>query len=202
MALVTVLSPESDAEIVAVVAMLEAHEIPCYVHSAGLGGLFPGLQVEGFNSRAIMVPEEEVGLAMELLREYQSQPSEPDEAEQPKSSRKLRNVIEFLLFGWFIPGSRTRRSTRTLNDPAMSDVAAVEDLLAQVAAFAPREVGEIFELWVPDSLTYRGNLLAHDIAMAMVLDSLLAKELSPMGFDSERGGRRYRYRFEGQATGH
>ena len=101
----------------AYVAMLEAHEIPCYVHSAGLGGLFPGLQIEGFNSRAIMVPEEEVGLAVELLREYQSQHSEPDEAEKPKSSGKLRNVIEFLLFGWFVPGSRTRRRTHAGGAP-------------------------------------------------------------------------------------
>ena len=78
----------------------------------------------------------------------------------------------------------------------MAAVAAVEDLLTQVAEFAPRETGSTYSLWVPDILTFRGGLVAHDIAMAIVLDALLAKELFPAGFRSERGGRHYTYRYK------
>jgi len=79
-AFVRVLSPESDAEIIAVVAMLEAHEIPCFVQNAGFGGLYPGPQVNALNARAIMVPEEQTAAALELIRGFQAQPSEPDPA--------------------------------------------------------------------------------------------------------------------------
>jgi hypothetical protein len=79
----------------------------------------------------------------------------------------------------------------------MDSEGAVEDLLSQVASFAPIKVGDTVALWVPDSLTFRGDVVPQDIAMALVLDSLLSKGLYPDGFEVERGGRRYRYRFEG-----
>ena len=82
----------------------------------------------------------------------------------------------------------------------MNDVGAVEDLLTEVAALAPRRVGETCSLWVPNALTLEGNLLAQDVGMAIVLDALLAKGFFPAGFEPERGGRRYKYRFEGLAS--
>jgi hypothetical protein len=39
--------------------------------------------------------------------------------------------------------------------------------------------------------------VAHDIAMTILLDALLAKGLMPEGFAAEPGGRTYQYRFEG-----
>jgi len=110
-ALVRVLSPESQSEIVAVVAMLEAHDIPCLVHNAGFGGLFPGPQINAYNTRSIMVPEERAAEALELLKEYQSQPPDPADGLKPKASGKLRNILEFFLFGWFVPGARRRSDT-------------------------------------------------------------------------------------------
>jgi hypothetical protein len=105
-ALVHVFSPDSEPDLVAVVAMLEAHEIPCFVHSAGFGSLYPGPQIDGYNRRAVMVPEENVAAALELVRDFQSQPDELHSG-PPRPSGKLRSFIEFLLFGWFVPGSRT-----------------------------------------------------------------------------------------------
>ena len=107
-ALVRLLSPESDSEIVTIVAMLEAHEIPCFVRGAGFGGLFPGVQINAYNTRDIMVPEEKAAEALALLRDFQSQPSAPGEDVKPKRSGRLRNLFELLLFGWFMPGSRAR----------------------------------------------------------------------------------------------
>jgi hypothetical protein len=50
--------PNTEPELMAVVAMLEAHEIPCFVHNAGFGGLYPGPQIDLYNTRAITIPEE------------------------------------------------------------------------------------------------------------------------------------------------
>jgi hypothetical protein len=104
-ALVRVFSPDSEPDLVAVVAMLEAHEIPCFVHGAAFGSLYPGPQIQDYNTRAVMVSEENEAAALELIRDFQSQPDEPDSGPQRPSGR-LRSFIEFLLFGWFVPGSR------------------------------------------------------------------------------------------------
>jgi len=101
-ALVRLVSPESDPEIVAIAAMLEAHGIPCYVRGGGFGGLFPGVQINAYNTRDIMIPEEQTATALALLKDFQSRP--PDlENVRPRGSGRLRNLLEFLLFGWFIP---------------------------------------------------------------------------------------------------
>ena len=38
------------------VSLLQAHAIPHFVHNAGFGSLFPGLQISLYNVRTIMVP--------------------------------------------------------------------------------------------------------------------------------------------------
>jgi hypothetical protein len=56
--------------------MLEAHQIPCFVDNAGFGGLYPGPRIHAYNTRSIMVPEERLSAALELIRDFQSQPGE------------------------------------------------------------------------------------------------------------------------------
>jgi len=73
--LVKVLSPDTEPELLAVVAMLEAHEIPCFVQNAGLGSLFPGPPIGAFNRRAIMVAEEKAREALELIGDFKAEPS-------------------------------------------------------------------------------------------------------------------------------
>jgi Putative prokaryotic signal transducing protein len=102
-ALVRLVSPESDPEIVAIVAMLEAHGILCYVRGGGFGGLFPGVQINSYNTRDIMIPEEEAATALALLKDFQSRHPDPDTNVRPRQAGRLRNLCEFLLFGWFIP---------------------------------------------------------------------------------------------------
>jgi len=73
--LVKVLSPDTEPELLAVVAMLEAHEIPCFVQNAGLGSLFPGPPIGAFNRRSVMVPEKNARAALELIGDFKAQPS-------------------------------------------------------------------------------------------------------------------------------
>jgi hypothetical protein len=110
MAFVSVFTPDSEPELVTVVAMLEAHDIPCFVHGSAMGSLYPGPQIDWFNRRSIMVPEEKVRAARELIEAFESQPVEPEEPDPPPPPRSAARVLlEVLLFGWFIP-SRPRRS--------------------------------------------------------------------------------------------
>jgi Putative prokaryotic signal transducing protein len=71
MSLVRVLTPDSEAELLGVCSMLEAHGVPFFVRSAGLSSLFPAtMPVEWVNTRAIMVPEERADDALALIADF------------------------------------------------------------------------------------------------------------------------------------
>jgi hypothetical protein len=71
---------------------------------------------------------------------------------------------------------------------------SLEVLRAQVAAI-PSDV-DARELWVPESLTSHGKPIRQDIAMAILLDDILARGFMPDGKVDGRGGVTYRYRRE------
>jgi len=69
--LVSVLTPDSDVELLTVCSMLEARGVPFFVSSAGLGSLFPGpMQTGSLSARAIMVPEERAAEALALIADF------------------------------------------------------------------------------------------------------------------------------------
>ena len=103
MALIRLVSPDSDPEIVAIVAMLDARGIPSYVRGGGFGGLYPGIQINSFNTRDIMVPEERADEALALLKDFLAQKPETEPAVRSTKTGRLRNLLELLLFGWFVP---------------------------------------------------------------------------------------------------
>src|SRR5688572_32616443 len=98
MALVRVLFPQSEPEIAVVRSLLEAHDIPVFVHGRQLGSLLPGLQIGNYNTECIMVPEECVPDALELLAEFRR--DNPDTiSPQLRWRDRLRIVVVRLLFG-------------------------------------------------------------------------------------------------------
>lgn len=80
MALVEVFHANSEPELMAVVAMLEAYQILCHVQNAAYGSLFPGPEPIPCFQRVIMVPQERVSDARELIRDFQNQRIDPDPA--------------------------------------------------------------------------------------------------------------------------
>jgi len=69
--LVSVLTPDSDVELLTICSMLEARGVPFFVSSAGLGSLFPGpMQSGSLSARAIMVPEERADEALALIADF------------------------------------------------------------------------------------------------------------------------------------
>jgi hypothetical protein len=106
MALVPILRPQTESELAIALAILEAHGIERFVHGQYFGSLLPGLQIESYNTRTIMVPEERAEEAREALAE--SSPND-EPAAAPPSMRfrdKARVVLEAVLCGWFVPGIR------------------------------------------------------------------------------------------------
>lgn len=51
-------------------SILEAHDIPFFVHNGGYASLYPGIQIELLNVPTIMVPPSAAEAAKELLGAY------------------------------------------------------------------------------------------------------------------------------------
>ncbi len=115
MALVRVLSPQSEPELAVVRSLLEAHDIPVFVHGRHLGSLLPGLQIGNYNTQSVMVPEEHVSAALELLAEFRK--NDQGAIDEPLPWRdRLRVILEGVLFGWLVPGRRNSKKTSSHTD--------------------------------------------------------------------------------------
>ena len=67
----------------------------------------------------------------------------------------------------------------------------LENLLATVDKLAPKTPA--FQLYVPQTVTYEGKAIRMDIAMAVLCDRILGKQLYPNGFVQKPNGRVYKY---------
>jgi hypothetical protein len=105
MALVRVFSPQSESEVLVAASLLEAHGIPAFIHNRGIGSILPGVQINAYNTQSIMVAQEHVTDAVELVAHLKEQPRA---AVNPVRFRdKVRVLLEGFLCGWFVPGSRS-----------------------------------------------------------------------------------------------
>jgi len=109
MSLVRILNPRTASEAAVVVAMLQAHEIPAFLHNGHIASVLPGVMIGGYNTQSVMVPDECAADALELIVNFRVAPSPAGD------SSAVRNALELLLFGWFVPAHHTpRRGRRTL----------------------------------------------------------------------------------------
>jgi hypothetical protein len=69
----------------------------------------------------------------------------------------------------------------------------VEALLSELEACEVSSKRSL-EFWVPQQLTFRGQPVQHDVAMAIILDNILSKGYEPDGFAEVNGGRIYKYK--------
>src|SRR5262245_54361358 len=116
MALVRVFSPQSESEVLVAASILEAHGIPAFIHNRGIGSILPGVQINAYNTQSIMVPEEDVSDALELVAQLKEQPRA---AVNPmRLQDKVRVLVEGVLCGWFVPGTRSRPTDSPETDDA------------------------------------------------------------------------------------
>jgi hypothetical protein len=113
----------------------------------------------------------------------------------PEWARHLRPLLR----RWFWKGERRAVGDMLRDDSeratsADSSIGSVEALLNEVTQWS--DAAASADLWVPDELTLQGRAVAKDIAMAIVLDKILALGLFPSGFSTGDGGRLYHYKRE------
>jgi hypothetical protein len=125
-----VYSPRNEAELAVLRSLFDARGVHYFVHNDALGSFLAGPQIDNFNVKSIVVPDECVARARELVAEFNgAKGSEPTRAtfgdrlrmvaefngakgsEPARASfvDRLRMVAEALLFSWFVPGHRSGR---------------------------------------------------------------------------------------------
>lgn len=102
---------------------------------------------------------------------------------------KRLTLFVVLAFGCGGSSRPATQQEKTANEPSSG---TIEKLLAQVETLP--EGTNVFELFVPQNLTWQGQPVGQNMAMAIVLDKLLGKQLYPDGFDQHPTGRRYKYK--------
>jgi hypothetical protein len=112
MSLVAVARPESESHIALIVSALDAAGIPHHVQGAGLGSLLPGMQIASYNQRTVLVPEVCAADAAAVIAELELHAPPPEAEAVPRARDKWRNLVEFLLFAWVVPGVHRRRQAR------------------------------------------------------------------------------------------
>ena len=110
-------SPKNEIELSLIKSLLEGEKIPYFVQNDHFGSLEIGPKVPLYNAKMIMVHEEDLETAKELISEFLK-----DEPETPVSSSeytlfdKVRLILELLLFGWIMPGGkRAKKKTDEVN---------------------------------------------------------------------------------------
>jgi 8-oxo-dGTP pyrophosphatase MutT (NUDIX family) len=106
--------------------MLEAHEIPAYLHSGHLASVLPGVQIGAYNLQGVMVPEECASDAHEMLANFRAAPAPVG------NGSLLRNIFEWFFFNWFIPsghrpmqGGKPLASFVTVHDVSEAECADI-----------------------------------------------------------------------------
>jgi len=104
-------SPSNESELAMLKSILEADGIAYFVKNDNFGSLRVGIQIPLVNSRIIMCPTDQYERASELIRDYLGNTAlKTDQPEQRYSLfDKLRMVLEILLFGWIMPGRKSKK---------------------------------------------------------------------------------------------
>jgi hypothetical protein len=106
MSLVSVCSPQTEAELDTIVALLEARDVPCFVRdSACVSPCYPA-QLPRRAGRTIMVPADCLTRAVELIGQLHglNAAGEGDGHGPDRSPRSLRGLLGLMLGACLVPG--------------------------------------------------------------------------------------------------
>jgi hypothetical protein len=112
LSLVVAAEPQTQSELAVMLCVLEAAGIPAFV-SAGLGSLYPGPQIPSYNAHRVLVPSacrDDAIAALQVLR--------PPLPAHTRWHDRVKIVLEYLLFHWFVPRDRNRSDDAELDDAA------------------------------------------------------------------------------------
>jgi hypothetical protein len=100
--------PRTESELAVMESLLEANGIRHYVHNRWFGGLYPGLQIDLYNVRSVMVADDQAADACELLSMFAQPADEPEADRNLAFGDRLRIVFETLIFAWSFPQKRQK----------------------------------------------------------------------------------------------
>jgi hypothetical protein len=104
-----VYSAKNESELAVLRSVLDAEGIPCFVHNEMFGSILIGPQIDNYNAKSILVPDELEERARDIVAQFETEHPSDDSA--PITLRdRLRMVLEVGLFSWFIPG-RSKKKT-------------------------------------------------------------------------------------------
>ena len=106
-------SPNNEVELAMLKSILDAEGINYFVRNEKFGSLEIGPKIELFNKKMIMVQDDQYEKAKEILRDYLESTEGKSESAEKKYSLPdyIRMVIEFLLFGWIMPGRKRSKKS-------------------------------------------------------------------------------------------
>ena len=110
----------NEAELITLRSLLEAEGIQYFVHNDNFGTMLVGPLISLYNSKAIMVPDQFAGRAREIVAELRRPEVTTVEA-TPGFLDRVRMVFEAVVFSWFVPGRRWRRSRQPDRDRSGED---------------------------------------------------------------------------------
>jgi hypothetical protein len=97
--LVRVISPDTETELAAIVDMLEAREVPCFVSSPRPGAGRGGVSGRVNKPRTILVPAARLTEALALIGALQGTPAAHGRAAPKPFSGRLRALVSFFTRG-------------------------------------------------------------------------------------------------------
>ena len=104
--MITLCHAADDMEVLFIRALLEHEQIPYFIIGEHFRSLYPGVQIPSYNERRFVVPQGYLNEARTLLGTHR-QVYEPIDHQLSKRS-KFRMVLEYLMFGWCLPGGTKR----------------------------------------------------------------------------------------------
>ena len=133
--------------------------------------------------RSLSLVPLEVRVYGDLVRDPQWRPLQPGDLEHDKPTSAPRDGTDYFNAA---AGESTPYYWQVLR------VTALESIFSDIDAKAPGKAA--LSLWIPEHLSWRSELVAQGLAMALVLERLVAHALVPDGFEQHEGGRVYRYK--------
>jgi hypothetical protein len=104
MSLVSVCSPQTQAELDTVVALLEARDVPCFVRDGACGSPFYPVQLPRRGSCTVMVPAHCQTRAVELIGQLHGLDVAPEGDAPDRNPRSLRALLGLILGVCLVPG--------------------------------------------------------------------------------------------------
>jgi len=93
-------------------SLFEAYEIPYFLRGGAFSKLYPGMQINHYNTQTFMVQEDTAEFARELVEEFLAQENSVRDTPETSIWQKLRVVIEVVLGGWLVSGKRWKNNQK------------------------------------------------------------------------------------------